>query len=117
MMAQGSAGFQIVGELEPRDGEVLSDKIAMSAFESTFLNIALRDAHLDTFLIAGIALEVGIEPTVRHGLDLNFLPVVVSDACGSRSADLKERSLSTLEQTGEVVLATTDEVVGALAGT
>lgn len=115
MLAQGSPGYQIVAELEPRPGEVVSDKIAMSAFEGTFLNVALRDAHLDTFLIAGIALEVGIEPTVRHGLDLNFLPVVVSDACGSRSSEIKERSLSTLRDTGEVVFATTGEVVAALA--
>lgn len=115
IMAQGSSSFQIVEQLEPREGEVLSDKVTMSAFESTFLNIALRDTGLNTFLIAGIAMEVGIEPTVRHGLDLNFVPVVVTDACGSRSAELKERSLSTLEQTGEVVLATTEEVVAALA--
>ena len=114
IMAQGSSSFQIVEQLEPREGEVLSDKVTMSAFESTFLNIALRDTGLNTFLIAGIAMEVGIEPTVRHGLDLNFVPVVVTDACGSRSAELKERSLSTLEQTGEVVLATTEEVVAAL---
>lgn len=33
-----------------------------------FLNVALRDARLgDAFLIARIALEVGIEPTVRYG--------------------------------------------------
>ena len=46
------------------------DKIAMSAFESTSLALALRDAQLQSFVIAGIALEVGIEPTARHGADL-----------------------------------------------
>jgi biuret amidohydrolase len=57
-------------ELAPIAGEVILDKITMSAFESTFFNLALRDAQLEAFIIAGIALEVGIEPTVRHGADL-----------------------------------------------
>jgi nicotinamidase-related amidase len=54
----GSPAFQIVPELEPLEDECLIDKITMSAFEGTFLNIAMRDAKLDSFIIAGIALEV-----------------------------------------------------------
>src|SRR5258708_21823966 len=94
LFAQGSAGWEIVPELAPQEGEVVLDKITMSAFEGTFLNLAMRDAHLEAFLIAGIALEVGIEPTVRHGLDLNYVPVVVADACGSKTADAKARALA-----------------------
>jgi len=111
---QGSAPWQIVPELAPEDGEVVIDKITMSAFEGTFLNIAMRDAHLEAFIVAGIALEVGIEPTVRHGMDLNYVPVVVSDACGSKTAEAKERSLTSLADTGEVIAATTGDVVSLL---
>jgi nicotinamidase-related amidase len=110
----GSPGFQIVPELAPHDNDVIVDKITMSAFEATFLNLALRDAHIDAYLIAGIALEIGIEPTVRQSLDLNYIPVVVTDACGSRTDELKHRSLATLNETGEVFTATTDEVVELL---
>lgn len=106
----GSPAFQIVPELEPHEGEVLVDKITMSAFEGTFLNLAMRDAGIDSFLIAGIALEIGIEPTVRQALDLNYLPVVVTDACGSKTEELKHRSLATLEETGEVRMATSAEI-------
>jgi biuret amidohydrolase len=83
----------------------------MSCFESTYLNLALRDAHLDSFIIAGIALEVGIEPTLRHALDLNYCPVLADDACGSASIAVKERSIATLNYTGEVLVASTTEVV------
>lgn len=110
----GSPAFQIVPELEPHEGEVLVDKITMSAFEGTFLNLAMRDAGIDSFLIVGIALEIGIEPTVRQALDLNYLPVVVTDACGSKSEELKHRSLATLEETGEVLMATSAELVKIL---
>jgi nicotinamidase-related amidase len=113
-LTQGSSGWEIVPELQPGDDEVLIDKITMSAFEGTFLNLAMRDAGLQAMIIAGIALEIGIEPTVRHAMDLNYVPVLVIDACGSKSEDLKARSLATLAETGEVLSATTQEVISAM---
>jgi nicotinamidase-related amidase len=74
----------------------------------------MRDAGIDSFLIAGIALEIGIEPTVRQGLDLNYLPVVITDACGSRTDELKHRSLATLKETGEVFMTSTADIVRIL---
>jgi nicotinamidase-related amidase len=111
---QGSPGYHIVPELEPREGEIVLDTITMSAFEGTFLNLAMRDVHLDSFIIVGIALEIGIEPTVRQALDLNYLPVIVTDACGSKTEALKQRSLETLNDTGEVFSATTAEVLALI---
>jgi nicotinamidase-related amidase len=92
----------------------LIDKIAMSAFTGTFLDIALRDARIDSFTIAGIAPEVGIEPTVRQGADLNYIPVVVTDACGSMTQELKEGSLHSLETTGEVTFGTTTQITSLM---
>ncbi len=111
---QSSAACQIVPELTPQADEVVLDKITMSAFEGTFLDLALRDAQLEAFLIAGIALEIGIEPTVRQGLDLNYIPIVIPDACGSKTEELKQRSLVTLAETGEVLSANTSEVARLL---
>jgi nicotinamidase-related amidase len=114
LITQASPAYGIVPELAATESEVLIDKITMSAFESTFLNVAMRDAHLEAFVIAGIALEVGIEPTVRHGADLNYVPIVVTDACGSKTAEAKARSLAVLEETGEVIAATTDAVTAIM---
>jgi nicotinamidase-related amidase len=115
LIAMGSPAWEIVPELAPRQDEVVIDKITMSAFESTFLNLALRDAKLESFIIAGIALEVGIEPTVRHGADLNFIPVVASDACGSKTQEAYERSLATMKETGEIILCSTAEIIQSLS--
>lgn len=111
---QGSSAWEILPELAPREGEVIIDKITMSAFEGTFLSLAMRDAHLDCFMIAGIALEVGIGPTVRHALDLNFCPVVVTDACGSKTENASEQTLSALKETGEVFAATLADLLVAM---
>jgi nicotinamidase-related amidase len=111
----GSAAWQIVPELTPKDDECVIEKITMSAFEGTFLNHAMRDAKLDAFIIAGIALEVGIAPTVRHGADLNYIPIVVTDACGSRTAEDKERVLAEFAGTGEVVTVESQTLLPMLA--
>jgi nicotinamidase-related amidase len=110
----GSAPWQIAAELDPRGDDVLIDKITMSAFTGTFLDIALRDARIESFIIAGIALEVGIEPTVRHGADLNYIPIVVTDACGSMTQELKDGTLHSFETTGEVISVTTAQIASLM---
>ena len=93
-------GFQIAPELAPLRSEGVIDKITMSAFEGTFLDIAFRDCGINSFVIVGIALEVGIEPTVRHGMDLGYIPVVVTDACGHGNSAAADRSLAALAFAG-----------------
>src|SRR5215471_11617741 len=111
---QGSPLWEIVPELAPREGEVIIDKITMSAFEGTFLNLAMRDTRLDCLIIAGIALEVGIGPTVRHALDLNLCPVPVTDACGSKTLDAQEKTMATIKESGEVLAVSSAEVLSVM---
>src|ERR1700731_4507687 len=47
----------------------------------------LRDSKITGIAIVGIAIEIGIEPTVRHATDLGFIPMVLTDACGAGHAD------------------------------
>ena len=89
-----------MSELTPLATEAVFDKITMSAFVGTPLDIAMRDCGLNAFAIVGIALEVGIEPTVRHAMDLGYIPVLVTDACGSRDKEAANRALATLQFTG-----------------
>ena len=63
----------------------------MSAFAGTFLDIALRDCGINSFAVVGVATEVGIEPTVRHGTDRGYIPVVVTDACGAGNDEAGEQ--------------------------
>src|SRR5205085_10562388 len=96
-------GFHLSPEMNPLPSEAIFDKITMSAFEGTALNIALRDCGIDAFAIVGIALEIGIEPTVRQGSDLGYIPVVVKDACGFGHRDAAERSIASLEFAGDAM--------------
>ena len=104
-----ASGFQIVPELEPLPSEAIFDKITMSAFEGTPLDIAMRDCNIRAFAIVGIAMEIGIEPTSRHGADLGYIPVIIRDACGFGHADAANRSIASLEFAGDSMFTTVEE--------
>ena len=99
-----SSGFEIVPELAPRASEAIFDKLSLSAFEGTPLEFALRDAQITAFAIAGVAMEVGLEPTARHGADLGLIPIVVTDACGAGNHAAAKRSLDALATAGDAIL-------------
>jgi biuret amidohydrolase len=104
-----SAGFQLIPELAPSATEAVFDRITMSAFEGNPLTIALRDCGILSVAIVGVALEVGIEPSVRHAADLGSIPILVTDACGAGHADAAERSLESLKFAGDAFF--TDVVI------
>jgi nicotinamidase-related amidase len=110
-----SPGFEIVPELAPIASEAVFDRLSMSAFEGTPLEFALRDAQVAAFAIVGVATEVGIEPTVRHGADRGLVPVVVTDACGAGNHAAAERSLDALATAGDAILTDTATIASLLA--
>src|SRR5262249_41577081 len=110
-----SPSFQLVPELNPLPSEVVFDKITMSAFEGTPLDIALRDCGINSFIIAGVASEIGIEPTVRHGSDLGYIPIVVTDACGAGHAEAAERAIASIRFMGDAILTDIQTIRDTLA--
>jgi nicotinamidase-related amidase len=99
-----SPGFELTPELAPTPAEMIFDKITMSAFVGTPLDLVLRDCGIDSFAIVGVATEVGIEPTARHAADLNYLPIIVEDACGAGHQEAAERSLEGLRFAGDSLI-------------
>jgi nicotinamidase-related amidase len=109
-------GFQIVPELTPLPREGVLDKITMSAFEGTWLDVALRDCGINAFVIVGVATEIGIEPTVRHGADLGYIPVFVSDACGAGNEEAARRSIENLKFIGDAFVTDTEAICNIFRG-
>lgn len=107
-------GFQLIPEMEPLPSEAIFDKITMSAFEGTPLNIALRDCGIHTVILVGVATEIGIEPTVRHAADLGYIPVVIEDACGAGDAAAGERAIASLKFMGDAFFSTVEEITQIL---
>jgi nicotinamidase-related amidase len=109
-----SPAFALAPELAPLASEAVLDKITMSAFEGTPLDIALRDCGVTTIVIVGVATEIGIEPTVRHAVDLGYLPVLVTDACGAGNEEAGQRALASLRFMGDAFFTTVEEFCAVL---
>ena len=107
---------QLVTELAPVGDEPVFDKLGMSAFVGTPVEMLLRDRRLTTVVLVGAVLEIGIEPTARHAADLGFLPVVVDDACGIVEPEAAARALASLDYSLLSYRASTAEIVAALVG-
>ena len=105
-----SPGFQLIPEVTPRSSEAVFDKITMSAFEGTPLNIALRDCGIKTVIIVGVATEIGIEPTIRHAADLGYIPVMVTDACGAGNEEAGQRAVASLKFMGDALFTSVEEI-------
>ena len=113
---RGAPGFEIVADLSVRGDEAVFDKLAMSAFAGTPLEMALRDLGIRAFAIAGVALEIGIAPTVWHAVDLGLIPVVVTDACDGRDRPAMQRVLDDFRFSGEALLTDIATITPLLAG-
>jgi len=116
MFLRDSPAFQIIPELQPLPSEAIFDKISMSAFAGTPLEMALRDCGIRSFIVAGIALEIGIDPTCRHGADLGLVPVLVQDACGFGNSAAAAHCLASLTHMGDSLLTDTKTICNLLAG-
>jgi nicotinamidase-related amidase len=106
--------FQIIPQLAPRPSEGVFDKLTMSAFEGTWLDFALRDCGINAFIIVGVATEIGIDPTARHGADLGYIPVLITDACGAGDEEAAKRSIENLKFAGDAIITDTETVCGVL---
>ena len=116
MVSPRIEAHEIVPELAPRETEAVFDKIGMSAFEGTPLDTALRDCGIRAFLIAGVAIEIGIEPTVPPGRRPR-LPSGRRGGClrlGHEEAG--QRAIASLRYMGDAIFTTVAEVTAVLRG-
>lgn len=110
----GAPHAQIAPEVAPGPADAVFDKLGMSAFVGTPLDDVLRDLRITAFAVVGAVLEIGIEPTIRHGADLGYVPVLVEDACGVVDAAAAERSVASLDHAMLSLRADTAAVVRAM---
>jgi nicotinamidase-related amidase len=76
------------------------DKLGMSFFAGTPLDMVLRDCGINALIVIGIVLEIGITPTIANGVELGYIPIVVADACGSVNEEARQRALADINYTG-----------------
>lgn len=87
LLTGGTAHTRIVSELEPIASDFLVPKHRWSAFQGTYLELALRTRQADTIILCGGSTDVGVASTAFAARDLGYNLVIAEDACSSPEQD------------------------------
>lgn len=77
----GSKGVEIIPELDARPEDYVIKKHRWSSFHQTHLLLSLRTAGIDTLMLAGGAIDIGVASTAYSARDNDFNLIVLRDVC------------------------------------
>jgi len=80
---EGSWEQKVIEEIAPRPENYVIPKYRWSTFHQTYFDLALRSRGIDTIIISGGAVDVGVASTVYSARDLDYNIIVVRDACSN----------------------------------
>ena len=112
-LVRGTWGAAPADGLEPKDGDIIVEKMRMSAWQGTKLETLLAGLGRDTIIITGAWTNMSIEHTSRTGADKGFFMVVPEDGCSTMNADWHNASINYALQNVSTV-TTCDAVKSAL---
>jgi nicotinamidase-related amidase len=81
MLADGSPECEIVDSLRPQRDEIVVRKTRFGTFSTTSLSLRLREAGIESLILAGISTSGVVLSTVRDAADQDFRIYVLADAC------------------------------------
>jgi gluconolactonase len=116
-LVRGTWGAAAVDGLEPQDGDFVVEKMRMSGWQGTKLELLLGGLGRDTVIITGAWTNMSIEHTARVGADKGFFMIVPEDGCSTMSAEWHNASINFALQNVSTVTkcAAVLEAIGAAA--
>jgi ureidoacrylate peracid hydrolase len=84
---EGSWEQKVIEEIAPRHEDYVIPKYRWSTFHQTYFDLALRTRGIDTIIISGGAVDVGVASTVYSARDHDYSVIVVRDACSNSHED------------------------------
>lgn len=112
-LVRGSWGVAPVPGLERKPGDLVVEKMRMSAWEGTSLEQHLESAGRDIVIVTGAWTNMSIEHTARTGADKGYFMLVPEDACSTMNADWHRASID-YALTNVAKVTKVDEVIAAL---
>ncbi len=111
-MVRGTWGVAAVSGLEPQKGDLIVEKMTMSAWESGRLESYLRGGGIDTLINTGAWTNMSVEHTARTGADKGFRIIVPEDACSTMNAQWHRASVDYAMQNVATVAKVRDVIAG-----
>jgi len=93
---EGSWEQKVIDEIAPRPEDYVIPKYRWSTFHQTYFDLALRSRGIDTIIISGGAVDVGVASTVYSARDHDYNIIVVRDACSNSHEDSMAAFMNTV---------------------
>jgi len=102
----GSDGAREIAELAPLPGEYVIEKIRMSAFIGTELDLMLRTLGVTELVVTGVQTPNCIRTTVFDAIAYNYPVTLVTDATGAQSEEIHRANVLDMKNIGVRVMDT-----------
>jgi nicotinamidase-related amidase len=93
---EGSWEQKVIDEIAPRPEDTIIPKYRWSTFHQTYFDLALRSRGIDTIIVSGGAVDVGVASTVYAARDLDYNVIVGRDACSNSHEDSMAAFMNTV---------------------
>jgi len=87
---------RVIDELKPAPEDYIIPKYRWSTFHQTYFDLALRSRGIDTIILSGGAVDVGIASTAYAARDLDYNLIIVRDACSNSHDDSMAAFMDTI---------------------
>ncbi|MEM1164194.1 MAG: cysteine hydrolase, partial [Pseudomonadota bacterium] len=114
-LVRGTWGVAPVSGLEPAQGDLVVEKMSMSAWETSRLEGYLRRGGIDTIINTGAWTNMSVEHTARTAADKGLRVLLPEDACSTMNEDWHRASVEYAMQNVATVTSV-DAVIAALGG-
>ncbi|MBP1154152.1 MULTISPECIES: isochorismatase family cysteine hydrolase [unclassified Paenibacillus] len=94
--------------VSPQEGDIVVEKHRYSAFIRTALEEKLRQLGIKSLILTGVATNVCVESTARHGFMLDFNITMVRDGCAAYATELEEATYRNIQTNFGLVLDSKD---------
>lgn len=93
---EGSWEQKVIDDIAPQPQDYIIPKYRWSTFHQTYFDLALRSRGIDTIIVSGGAVDVGVASTVYSARDHDYNIIIVRDACSNSHEDSMAALMNTV---------------------
>jgi nicotinamidase-related amidase len=106
----GTLEHEIINELKPIEDEIIFNKNTSSVFNSTNINLILKNLGIDSLIITGMTTSSCVESSARDAADLGYNCILVDDACADKHKDAHEMTMVNFDRANGKVMNTREVI-------